>query len=338
VLIALLINALLARHAKSQADAARALDEQNARLQEQTMELELQQQQLQEQATELEEANAELRDRAGQLEERTRLAEAARGDAESANAAKAQFLATMSHELRTPLNAIIGYADLMELGLRGPVTDAQLEDLRRVKRSSRHLLSLINDILNFAKLGAGQVQFQHEEVPLDGVLDAVEPLLAPQFAAKGLAYEVVPHAAPLIEWADAEKVQQILLNLLSNAVKFTDAGTITVGCVSGATTVGVLVSDTGRGIPVDDYERIFDPFVQVGRGSLPESQKGVGLGLAISRNLARAMGGDLVVAASEPGRGSTFLLTVPRAAAGVSAATASVDVTPRRQLSSGVGG
>jgi signal transduction histidine kinase len=335
VLIALLINGLLARYAAQQAAAARALDEQNAMLQDQAVELELQQQQLQDQAIELEEANGELQAGAGRLEERTRLAEAARLEAEAANAAKSQFLTTMSHELRTPLNAITGYADLMELGLRGPVTGAQLEDLRRVKKSSRHLLSLINDILNFARLDAGQVEFHREAVPLEAALDAVELLVTPQLAAKGLAYEIAPHAPALTAWADADKLQQILLNLLSNAIKFTDAGAITAACEGDAATVGVRVSDTGRGIPADEHERIFDPFVQVGRHSLHESQKGVGLGLAISRNLARAMGGDLVVVASEPGRGSTFLLTLPRAPQGVSAPA--TDIAPARQLSGGVG-
>jgi PAS domain S-box-containing protein len=235
----------------------------------------------------------------------------ARAEAEAANQAKAQFLAAMSHELRTPLNAIGGYADLLDLGLRGPVTDAQRADLARIKRSGQHLLSLINDILNFARLEAGRVELHLAPVLMREVLAGVEPLVAPQLAARALAYDATC-ADDVVAWADAEKVQQVLLNLLINASKFTEpGGRVTVECAHDDVHVHVHVRDTGRGITTDRLDRIFEPFVQIDRHLTQASQQGVGLGLAISRELARAMGGDITVA-SRPGHGSTFTLTLLR--------------------------
>jgi PAS domain S-box-containing protein len=234
-------------------------------------------------------------------------------EAETANRAKGEFLAVMSHELRTPLNAIGGYVDLLTMGLRGPVTDEQREDLARIRRSGQHLLALINDILNFARLDAGQVEFRIQDVTLDPVLADLEALVAPQVAAKGLTYAHQGCGAPGTVRADPERLRQILLNLLTNAVKFTDAGgRIAIACdASDRSAVRLHVRDTGRGIPADQLERIFEPFVQVDRNLTPGSQQGVGLGLAISRDLARRMGGDLT-AESVRGRGSTFTLVLPR--------------------------
>jgi PAS domain S-box-containing protein len=237
--------------------------------------------------------------------------QAARRDAEAANRAKAEFLATMSHELRTPLNAIAGYTDLLSMGVRGPVNDDQLEDLRRVKKSAQHLLSLINDILNFARLEAGQVELHIDTVAMHDVLAGVEALVAPQVREKRLRYDYRECDPSLRARADDEKVRQILLNLLTNAVKFTDAGgQITVSCGRHGDRVRVEVADTGRGIPPERLETIFEPFVQIDRHLTHESQQGVGLGLAISRDLARAMGGDLTVR-SEARVGSTFRLELP---------------------------
>jgi len=239
-------------------------------------------------------------------------AERARGEAEAANRAKADFLATMSHELRTPLNAIGGYAELMELGLRGPVTEQQRVDLARIQASQRHLLGLINEVLNYAKLESGAVRYVVEDVPLAEAAREAEALIAPQARAKGLALRVRDCQAAVVARADAEKVRQILVNLLTNAVKFTDrGGTIEVGCAapsSGA--AAVWVRDTGIGIPADKLTAIFEPFVQV-RADLTRTAEGTGLGLAISRDLARGMGGDLT-AESRPGAGSAFTLTLPR--------------------------
>jgi PAS domain S-box-containing protein len=239
-------------------------------------------------------------------------AEGARAEAEHANAAKSQFLATMSHELRTPLNAVTGYADLLSMGIRGPVTAAQGEDLGRIKRSGQHLLTVINDILNFAKLEAGQVEFTVANVKVGDAVAEIETLIAPQVRAKGLTLDYESCDLTLVARADRDKVEQILINLLTNAIKFTDpGGRLTVTCDESATEVFVRVRDTGVGIPDDKLTTVFDPFVQVNR-QLSSPSEGVGLGLAISRDLARGMSGDLAVA-STLGVGSTFTLSLPKA-------------------------
>jgi signal transduction histidine kinase len=233
----------------------------------------------------------------------------ARKEAEEANRSKSAFLAAMSHELRTPLNAIAGHAQLMEIGVHGPLTDAQREALTRIQRSEAHLLALINDVLNFAKLEAGRVEYDIEPVPLGEVVADVLAMMEPQLATRRLtASAVVPTA--IVAHADREKVRQILLNLLSNAVKFTPpGGRVSVDTPDGVT--GVRVSDTGIGIPREKLAMIFDPFVQVHR-DLTRSIDGTGLGLAISRDLARGMRGDLTVESTE-GVGSSFVLTLPSA-------------------------
>jgi signal transduction histidine kinase len=247
-------------------------------------------------------------------------AERARAEAEAANQAKSEFLSTMSHELRTPLNAIAGYAELLAMGVRGPVTDAQRQDLERLRRANQHMIGLISDVLNFARLEAGQVEYTIEDVPLGPLIADLEALVGPQLAAKAVALDhdgCAPDTPdrPHSVRADAEKVRQVLLNLLTNAVKFTGpGGQVALACENDVATgvVRVHVADTGRGIPADQLTRIFEPFVQVERHRTHESQQGVGLGLSISRDLARRMGGDLTVA-STPGVGSTFTLTLPAA-------------------------
>jgi signal transduction histidine kinase len=242
-------------------------------------------------------------------------AEQARADAEAANTAKAQFLANMSHELRTPLNAIGGYAQLLDMGLHGPVTEAQRAALTRVTRAQQHLLGLINDVLNYAKLESGRVEYALEPVDVRDVVAEVAPLVEPQVTARGLAFavDVPPSARPV--WADREKLRQILLNLLGNAVKFTEPGghvALDVGLRPDGSQpddlVFVRVRDTGVGIPRDKQDAIFEPFVQV-RSGYAQATEGTGLGLAISRDLARGMGGDLRVR-SAPGRGSAFTLSL----------------------------
>jgi len=232
--------------------------------------------------------------------------------AEAANRAKGEFLAVMSHELRTPLNAIGGYAELMEMGIRGPVTAQQREDLRRIQMSQRHLLGLINEVLNYAKLETGTVHYDIIDVPVREAMTAAESLVNPQARAKGLTLVVAECSPVLVARADAEKLRQILVNLLSNAVKFTDdGGRIEMSGSDEGGTVRIVLADTGIGIPPDKLGSIFDPFVQV-RADLTRPHEGTGLGLAISRDLARGMGGDLT-ATSTLGEGSRFMLTLPRA-------------------------
>jgi len=261
--------------------------------------------QLQGQALELEAQTEELQSANTSLEE-------ARAVADSANHAKSEFLATMSHELRTPLNAIGGYVELLSMGIHGAVNDTQQHALGRIDRSQRHLLGLINNVLNLSRIEAGRVDYDISDVMLATAFANIAPMIEPQLAAKGIAYELCDvDRLPRVS-ADAEKLQQILLNLLSNAVKFTDTGG-RVWVEAGRTIekpgqVFVRVSDTGRGVPADKLESIFEPFTQVD-ASHSRTGEGTGLGLAISRDLARGMGGD-IRARSVLGGGSVFTLTL----------------------------
>ena len=238
-------------------------------------------------------------------------AQLARTRAEAANKAKTDFLAVMSHELRTPLNSIAGYTELLEMGLRGPVTSEQREDLLKIRRSQRHLLGLINDLMNFAKLETGHVELEFAPVPVNEILAVLDALTEPQVASKHIKYHHGRCDPGLTVYADREKTHQILINLVSNAVKFTKAGgEITIECEPDGDSVRFQVSDTGEGIPAEKLGSIFEPFVQVKTGFTREHD-GVGLGLAISRDLARMMHGDLTVT-SKIGQGSRFTLTLPR--------------------------
>ena len=284
----------------------------------------------------LREQNAAL-ERAMRAAERARVdadraraeADAARQVAEVADRAKTQFLTNMSHELRTPLNAIQGHVQLLAMGVHGPVTEAQHDALGRIDRAQRHLLGLVNDVLNFARLGSGRVEYHVEPVLVADVVADVLPMVEPQLAAKELHVEVhLPEVGPagptglppVPVLADHEKLAQVFLNLLSNAIKFTPSGgRISVeltGRQDGSGPEEVVyfrVTDTGIGLPHEMIEAVFEPFVQV-RTEHTRETGGTGLGLAISRDLARGMGGDLR-ARSVEGEGSTFTITLRRAPA-----------------------
>ena len=242
------------------------------------------------------------------IEERKKAEE----EAWAASQAKSEFLASMSHELRTPLNAIGGYAELLALGIRGPLNSEQAQDIARIRRSQQHLLTLIQDVLNFAKVDAGQTEYHITAVPVDEALKDTESMIAPQILAKGLHYSYKGVGKTTAVLADPEKMQQIVLNLLTNAVKFTEeGGSITLSSELSGKCVDILVADTGPGISAEKLKKIFDPFVQAER-RLNQPVQGVGLGLAISQDLARAMDGQVTVE-SVVGKGSTFTLTLPRA-------------------------
>ncbi|HSJ23270.1 MAG TPA: ATP-binding protein [Longimicrobiales bacterium] len=244
--------------------------------------------------------------------ERARLYDAereARERAETANRAKSEFLARMSHDLRTPLNAIGGYAELVEMGLRGPVTEQQQEDMVRIRRAKDHLLTLINDILSFAKLEAGQVAITIDDVDVAEVANELYPLIEPQAASRGLRLE--KEGTSLRVRADRERLIQVLVNLATNAVKFTDQGTVAVSWEQRDGSALIRVTDTGRGIAPDRLPTIFDPFVQVGDAAA-QDREGVGLGLAISRELLRLMDGELE-ASSRLNEGSEFTVRLPLA-------------------------
>jgi PAS domain S-box-containing protein len=253
-------------------------------------------------------------------------AQAARRAAEEANRAKSVFLATMSHEIRTPINAVIGYAELLEMGIQGPLSEGQRGYLARIRASSQHLLGLVNDVLDFAKIEAGEMGFTARRVELRASAAEAVGMVMPQANARGVALREEPCPADAGYQADPDRVRQILLNLLSNAIKFTrPGGEIRVRCVprtdpprqanpSGPGPWACIeVADTGIGIPAEHLARIFEPFTQVDDTHTREAE-GTGLGLAISRRFARLMGGELT-ARSEPGQGSSFSLWLPVAPA-----------------------
>lgn len=245
--------------------------------------------------------------------ERARLFEKekeARMVAENANRIKSDFLASLSHELRTPLNAIGGYAELMQLGIHGPVSEAQQKTLERIQASQRHMQGLINAVLEFSRIEAGVVQFHVEQIPLEETIRICEAVISPQLQEKHVDYTPARIDPSITVQADAEKLRQILINLLGNAVKYTEpGGRVSLVLETDSDNAYLRVTDTGHGISPGNLEIIFDPFVRLQTAAV--SSAGAGLGLAISRSLARGMDSDLSVE-SQLGEGSTFTLKVPR--------------------------
>jgi signal transduction histidine kinase len=238
--------------------------------------------------------------------------DALRLTAEAANRSKSQFLGMISHELRTPLNAIGGFAELLEMGVEGPMTPKQRIALGRIKANQVHLLTLITEILNFVQLESGRMAYHLGPVSLPQALGDATGMLSGAAEAKKVTLATAPGEKDVTAWADADRVRQILLNLIMNAVKYTPAGgTVTVSCAAVDDTVVAQVADTGPGIEVKQLDSIFEPFVQLAAG-LKDQRGGVGLGLPISRDLARAMKGDVTVE-STVGGGSRFTLSLPRA-------------------------
>lgn len=276
------------------------------------------------------EAMQTARDRAAQLNERLVLASVRQqelaDEAREAARAKSQFLATVSHEIRTPINAIVGYADLLEMEIAGPITDKQREFLARQKASSTHLIGLIDDILDLAKVESGRMHVRQETLAAEEAVTTALTLIEPQARMGGVTVTTDCSGGRNFYSGDGDRVRQILAILLSNAVKFTDrGGDVTVRCgvarvpdpgsrvdaSDGPWTV-IQVEDTGIGISAEAAEAVFEPFVQVDFGNT-RKLGGAGLGLAIALELARRMGGDLTLR-SEPGAGSTFTLWLPWAA------------------------
>ena len=235
----------------------------------------------------------------------------ARRVAEEANRAKMEFLAVMSHELRTPLNAIAGYAELIDLGIHGPVTEEMRSALSSIQRSQRHLLGLIDEVLTFARLDSGRSQLQLASLDVDEIVRGVEPLVRPLVVERTLEYVYRGPSVHAVARVDRERVEQIVINLLSNAIKFTEpGGRITTSVDVTETGILVRVADTGIGIASEKLMDIFEPFVQAD-STLTRTRHGAGLGLAIARKLARAMDGDLTVE-SVVDVGTTFTLQLPR--------------------------
>jgi signal transduction histidine kinase len=243
----------------------------------------------------------------------------ARQNAERANQSKARFLAMISHELRTPINAVIGYTELLTDEISGPVSALQRDNLSRMRASGTHLLGLIEDLLGYARIEAGKEVVRPESVALVEVVEQSLVLVRPLAERRGLRIRVEAPDHEVLLYTDARKLRQILVNLLANAVKFTDTGDVVLVLrVSGHdrdVRVYFEVTDSGPGIAEEDRERIFELFWQKDGGSTPGAGSG-GLGLSVARQLARLLGGDVVVARSELAKGSTFVVALPAHYAG----------------------
>jgi signal transduction histidine kinase len=249
-----------------------------------------------------------------ELEERVRRRtlelEEAKDAAESADRLKSAFLATMSHELRTPLNSIIGFTGIVLQGLAGPLNNEQEKQLGMVQNSARHLLDLINDVLDISKIEAGQLEIRCAPFSLPEAIKKALSIVSPLAAKKGIALrtEISPEVDHIV--GDQRRTEQILLNLLGNAVKFTDQGEVTVQCVRDHDWLVTAIRDTGIGIDSQHQQAIFEPFRQADTG-LARKREGTGLGLTICKRLLDRLGGFICVE-SALGQGSTFTVWLPR--------------------------
>ena len=230
-----------------------------------------------------------------------------------ANQAKDRFLASMSHELRTPLNAVIGFTGTLLMQLPGPLNEEQERQLRTVQSSARHLLSLINDLLDLTKLASGKVELHPEPLNCRSVIEELVLIFRPQARQKDLVLQMRAAPEPLMLRTDRRALQQILMNLMNNAIKFTDRGEINIGLERGMSEgremVHISVSDTGVGIAPEGLQQLFQAFTQLDQGSTRQFE-GTGLGLHLSQKLAGLLNGT-IRCASEPGQGSVFVLSLP---------------------------
>ena len=233
----------------------------------------------------------------------------ARRTVEAANRAKSDFLATMSHELRTPLNAMLGYTELLAMGLPVPIPEPAREHVTRIGLSARHLLQIIEEILSFSRMEAGREIVDSAPVDLAELVREVSAIIEPLAQGKGLRFETDAGDIPVRLQTDGRKLRQILVNLLGNAVKFTDEGEVELSVTERNGELLFRVRDTGIGIAPEHAERLWEPFWQADQSNRRKAG-GTGLGLAVSRRLARLLGGDLLVE-STPGEGSTFTLALP---------------------------
>ena len=258
-------------------------------------------------------------------------AESARAEAERANNSKTDFLAVMSHELRTPLTAIMGYEELLSDGITGPVTELQRQQLGRINASARHLLGLIDEVLTFARVDIGRERVRWESMSVNHTLSDAAALVEPMATAKSLKLVVKLLAEDQAIQTDGTKLRQMLVNLLSNGIKFTEIGEVRLGCLVSNSTLDVSIADTGVGIAAENIEYVFEPFWQAEQTATRKTG-GTGLGLSVTRKLARLLGGDVTVA-SKVGAGTTFLLTLPmKAPAGETIRRRDTPTTPTSPL------